>query len=77
MLTDFSAERFDFGMVGDRPVEAAFSTKLVARDAGALFLVVTDRVLDWWIGLQTAPMRLTAGEMRAGHATSIRYHGWL
>jgi Transposase DDE domain group 1 len=46
MQTECSAERFDFGMVEGRCVEAAFDAGLVTSDAGALLLGVTDRAID-------------------------------
>src|ERR1041385_7488615 len=45
MLTECSAERFDFGIVEGRAVEAAFDAGLVTSDAGALLLGATDRAL--------------------------------
>lgn len=46
MPTECSAERFDFGMVEGRAVEAAFDAGLVTSDAGALLLGATDRAID-------------------------------
>jgi hypothetical protein len=46
MLTECSAERFDFGTVEGRSVEAAFDAGLVTSDAGALLLGATDRAID-------------------------------
>ena len=46
MQTECSAERFDFGMVERRAVEAAFDAGLVTSDAGALLLGATDRAID-------------------------------
>jgi len=46
MPTECSAERFDFGIVEGRAVEAAFDAGLVTSDAGALLLGATDRVID-------------------------------
>ncbi|WP_283815388.1 transposase [Bradyrhizobium brasilense] len=46
MLTDCSAERFDFGVVEGRAEEAAFDAGLVTSDAGALLLGATDRAID-------------------------------
>ena len=46
MLTECSAESFDFGTVEGRPVEAAFDGGLVTSDAGALLLGATDRAID-------------------------------
>ena len=46
MPTDCSAERFDFGVVEGRAVEAAFDGGLVTSDAGALLLGATDRAID-------------------------------
>jgi hypothetical protein len=46
MLTECSAERFDFGIVEGRAVEAAFDGGLVTSDAGALLLGATDRAID-------------------------------
>src|SRR6202522_4672907 len=46
MLTECSAESFDFGTVKGRPVEAAFDGGLVTSDAGALLLGATDRAID-------------------------------
>jgi len=43
MPTECSAERFDFGEVEGRAVEAAFDAGLVTSDAGALLLGATDR----------------------------------
>src|ERR1700692_4169108 len=45
MPTECSAERFDFGMVEGRAVEAAFDAGLVTSDAGALLLGATDRAI--------------------------------
>ena len=45
MPTECSAECFDFGIVEDRPVEAAFDGGLVTSDAGALLLGATDRAI--------------------------------
>ena len=46
MPTECSAERFDFGSVEGRAVEAAFDAGLVTSDAGALLLGATDRAID-------------------------------
>src|SRR5881409_4345431 len=46
MATECSAERFDFGEVEGRIVEAAFGAGLVTSDAGALLLGATDRAID-------------------------------
>src|SRR5256885_1935411 len=46
MATEGSAERFDFGVVEGRAVEAAFDGGLVTSDAGALLLGATDRAID-------------------------------
>jgi Transposase DDE domain group 1 len=46
MPTECSAERFDFGMVEGRAVEAAFDAGLVTSDAGALLVGATDRAID-------------------------------
>ena len=46
MPTECSAERFDFGTVEGRSVEAAFDGGLVTSDAGALLLGATDRAID-------------------------------
>src|SRR5438128_5381383 len=46
MPTECSAERFDFGVVEGRAVEAAFDGGLVTSDAGALLLGATDRASD-------------------------------
>jgi Transposase DDE domain group 1 len=46
MLTECSAERFDFGTVEGRSVEAAFDGGLVTSDAGALLLGAADRAID-------------------------------
>ena len=46
MPTECSAERFDFGIVEGRIVEAAFDAGLVTSDAGALLLGATDRAID-------------------------------
>ena len=45
MQTECSAERFDFGTVEGRAVEAAFDAGLVTSDAGALLLGATDRAI--------------------------------
>ena len=45
MPTECSAERFDFGMVEGRAVEAAFDAGLVTSDAGALLLKSTDQAI--------------------------------
>src|SRR2546423_10080543 len=46
MPTECSAERFDFGMVEGRVVEAAFDAGLVTSDAGGLLLGAADRAID-------------------------------
>jgi len=46
MPAECSAERFDFGRVEGRIVEAAFDAGLVTSDAGALLLGATDRAID-------------------------------
>jgi hypothetical protein len=46
MPTECSAERFDFGRVEGRLVEATFDAGLVTSDAGALLLGATDRAID-------------------------------
>ena len=46
MPTECSAERFDFGVVEGRAVEAAFDAGLVTSDAGGLLLGATDRAID-------------------------------
>jgi len=46
MPTECSAERFEFGIVEGRNVEAAFDAGLVTSDAGALLLGATDRAID-------------------------------
>src|SRR6478609_2204192 len=46
MPTECSAERFDFGIVEGRAVEAAFDAGLVTSDAGVLQLGATDRAID-------------------------------
>jgi len=46
MPTECSAERFDFGTVEGRSVEAEFDSGLVTSDAGALLLGATDRAID-------------------------------
>src|ERR1700758_3893592 len=46
MPTECSAERFDFGEVEGRAVEAAFDAGLVTSDAGALLLGAADRAID-------------------------------
>jgi Transposase DDE domain group 1 len=45
MPTECNAERFDFGTVEGRPVEAAFDAGLVTSDAGALLLGAADRAI--------------------------------
>lgn len=45
MPTECSAERFDFGIVEGRAVEAAFDAGLVTSDAGALLLGAADRAI--------------------------------
>ena len=45
MPTECSAERFSFGMVEGRVVEAAFDGGLVTSDAGSLLLGATDRAI--------------------------------
>jgi hypothetical protein len=45
MQTECSAERFDFGTVEGRAVEAAFDAGLVTSDAGGLLLGATDRAI--------------------------------
>src|SRR5437867_4293951 len=46
MPTECSAERFDFGVVEGRALEAAVDGGLVTSDAGALLLGATDRAID-------------------------------
>ncbi len=46
MPTECSAERFDFGVVEGRAVEAAFDAGLVTSDAGALLLRATDCAIN-------------------------------
>lgn len=46
MPTECSAERFDFGIVEGRAVDAAFDAGLVTSDAGGLLLGATDRAID-------------------------------
>jgi Transposase DDE domain group 1 len=45
MQTECSAERFDFGVVEGRAVDAAFDAGLVTSDAGALLLGASDRAI--------------------------------
>jgi len=45
MQTECSAERFAFGVVEGRAVEAAFDAGLVTSDAGGLLLGATDRAI--------------------------------
>ena len=45
MQTECSAERFDFGIVEGRAVDAAFDAGLVTSDAGGLLLGATDRAI--------------------------------
>src|SRR4029453_6656371 len=45
MATECSAERFDFGMVEGRLVEAAFDGGLVTSAAGSLLLGATERAI--------------------------------
>jgi hypothetical protein len=45
MQTECSAERFDFGVVEGRAVDAAFDAGVVTSDAGALLLGATDRAI--------------------------------
>jgi hypothetical protein len=45
MQTECSAERFDFGIVDARAVDAAFDAGLVTSDAGALLLGAIDRAI--------------------------------
>ncbi|HEX9073500.1 MAG TPA: IS1380 family transposase [Pseudolabrys sp.] len=45
MPTECSAERFDFGTVEGRSVEASFDAGLVTSDAGALLLGATDQAI--------------------------------
>jgi Transposase DDE domain group 1 len=45
MPTECSAERFDFGVVEGRAVEAAFDGGMVTSDAGALLLKATDEAI--------------------------------
>ena len=45
MQTECSAERFDFGVVEGRAVDAAFDAGLVTSDAGGLLLGATDRAI--------------------------------
>ena len=46
MPTECIAERFDFGVVEGRVVDAAFDAGLVTSDAGALLLGATGRAID-------------------------------
>jgi hypothetical protein len=46
MQTECSAERFNFGIVEGRAVDAAFDAGLVTSDAGALLLGATDRAIN-------------------------------
>ncbi len=46
MQTECSAERFDFGVVEGRRVDAAFDGGAITSDAGALLLGTTDRAID-------------------------------
>jgi hypothetical protein len=46
MPTECSAERFDFGVVEGRAVEAAFDAGVVTSDAGGLLLGATDRAIN-------------------------------
>lgn len=46
MQTECSAERFDFGIVEGRAVEASFDAGLVTSDAGGLLVGATDRAID-------------------------------
>lgn len=46
MPTECNAERFEFGAVEGRIVEAAFDGGLVTSDAGGLLLGATDRAID-------------------------------
>jgi Transposase DDE domain group 1 len=46
MRAECSAERFDFGAIDGRAVEAAFDAGLVTSDAGGLLLGATDRAID-------------------------------
>jgi Transposase DDE domain group 1 len=46
MPTECSTERFDFGLVEGRVVDAAFDAGLVTSDAGALLLGAADRAID-------------------------------
>jgi hypothetical protein len=46
MQTECNAERFDFGIVEGRTVEAGFDAGLVTSDAGGLLLGATDRAID-------------------------------
>jgi hypothetical protein len=46
MPTECSAERFDFGTVEGRSVEASFDAGLVTSDAGGLLLGATDQAID-------------------------------
>jgi hypothetical protein len=45
MPTECSAERFDFGVVEGRRVDAGFDGGAITSDAGALLLCATDRVI--------------------------------
>jgi Transposase DDE domain group 1 len=45
MRTECSAERFDFGVVEGRVVDAAFDAGVVTSDAGGLLLGATDRAI--------------------------------
>jgi Transposase DDE domain group 1 len=46
MRAECSAERFDFGAIDGRAVEAAFDAGLVTSDAGGLLLGASDRAID-------------------------------
>ena len=54
MPTECSAERFDFGVVEGRAVEAAFDGGLVTSDAGALLLGRRIWQSIWWGALRIA-----------------------
>jgi len=76
MPTECSAERFDFGVVEGRAVEAAFDAGLVASDAGALLLGATDRAIDlvgrFADGSAPAPVATTAQPGKSSSRNELR-----
>src|ERR1041385_7657015 len=77
MPAECSAERFDFGMVEGRSVEAAFDGGLVTSDAGALLLGATDRAINLVARIWAAPRvagKSTLNRLELSRLEPTRYH---